>query len=198
MPRKLKNPFKRKPVPQPNSVDNPVPGEQSNQTIEGPNKSQLVPYNEESAPLSIAFSASDPAQEPRPAAHNSSLGLNVLYEPPRTIDPIADIVFVHGLTGSSYTTWRHERTGLYWPKELLGKDLGDARILSFGYDADVVRLWNPASSNRVGNHAENLLGCLSRIRGRTESVSPLSITVQPRVVRKPYRKRCQPIDTSSS
>lgn len=190
--QKLKHLGKRKRGPQSNSEDDYIPREQSNQIIQGSSRLQSAASEEENAPPSVIASA------PPLAAEIPSLGLNVLYQPPRTIDPIADIVFVHGLTGDSYTTWRHEQTGVYWPKELLGKDLADARILSFGYDVDVVRFWNPASNNTVSNHAENLLGALSRIRGRTESVSPLSITLQLRVVRKSHGNRCQPADTLNS
>ena len=35
----------------------------------------------------------------------------------------------------------------YWPATLLSRDISDNRILSFGYDADVVNLWSPASQS---------------------------------------------------
>lgn len=50
----------------------------------------------------------------------------------------------------------------------------DARILAFGYDADVVNFWNPTSQNRTGNHAENMLGDLSGLREETDSVSTVT------------------------
>jgi len=80
-----------------------------------------------------------------------------------------DIVFVHGLRGNAYTTWLHEDTGIHWPSQLLYKDIPDARILTFGYDADVVNLWNPASVSRLTNHAENLVGDLVRRREFTNT-----------------------------
>ena len=80
------------------------------------------------------------------------------------------IVFIHGLTGDSYQTWLHERSNTYWPVHLLSKDIHRARIFKFGYDADVVNFWNPASQNRISNHAENLLGALVRYRERTDTV----------------------------
>ncbi|KAI8634401.1 hypothetical protein F5Y19DRAFT_210212 [Xylariaceae sp. FL1651] len=105
---------------------------------------------------------------------NGQLGLTILYEPPPGLAPAVDIVFVHGLTGNSYNTWcySNELDGIFdvhWPEHLLKVDIPDARILSFGYDADVVGLWNPASNNRVANHAENLLGDVTRLRERTNS-----------------------------
>lgn len=80
------------------------------------------------------------------------------------------IVFVHGLTGNTATTWLHEESGSYWPTALLTQDITDARILAFGYDADVVNFWSPASQNRVGNHAGNMLGGLTRLREKSKSV----------------------------
>lgn len=40
---------------------------------------------------------------------------------------------------------------------------------SYGYDADIVNFWNPASTNRLGNHAENLVGDLLGKRERTDT-----------------------------
>ena len=82
-----------------------------------------------------------------------------------------DIVFVHGLTGNTYTTWLHKKSSVHWPSHLLKQDIPDARILSFGYDADIVKLWNPASNGRLSNHAENMVGALVRKRERTDTES---------------------------
>jgi hypothetical protein len=62
---------------------------------------------------------------------------------------------------------------IHWPSALLGDDIEVARILSFGYDADVAQIWGPACQNRINNHAENMLGALARLRERTDSVSTL-------------------------
>ena len=51
----------------------------------------------------------------------------------------------------------------------MNQDVRDARILAFNYDADVVHFWNPASQNRISNHAENLLDTLSRLRENTKA-----------------------------
>ena len=82
-----------------------------------------------------------------------------------------DIVFVHGLTGNAYNTWLHKDTRVHWPSELLRQDIPDARILSFGYDADIVNFWNPVSNSRLSNHAENMVGDLVRKRERTNTES---------------------------
>lgn len=110
--------------------------------------------------------------EPAPIldANGANLGLKVVYEPRMPTSPNIDIVFVHGLTGSSYHTWRHTGTGIYWPSDLLYNEIPQARVAVFGYDADIVGFWNPASNNRISNHAQNLLGALARLRDRTTTV----------------------------
>ncbi|KAI3393016.1 hypothetical protein diail_4895 [Diaporthe ilicicola] len=65
------------------------------------------------------------------------LGLTVLYTPEpgqRTVD----IIFIHGLGGTSVRTWCRNRDPSYlWPKHWLPDeaDLSTARILTFGYHA---------------------------------------------------------------
>ena len=104
-----------------------------------------------------------------------NLGLKTLSLPSEASRPDVDIVFVHGLTGNSHSTWFHEKRQIHWPTALLGRSLGDegvnARIFAFGYDANVVNLMGPASRNRIGNHAINLLGALARRRETSTSVS---------------------------
>ncbi|SLM34305.1 P-loop containing nucleoside triphosphate hydrolase [Lasallia pustulata] len=97
------------------------------------------------------------------------LGLGVLHEPSNPPAAVVDIVFVHGLTGAPANTWLHTASGMYWPATLLSRDVPNSRILSFGYDADVVKFWNPTSQNRVGNHALNMLGGLTRLREKSDT-----------------------------
>jgi len=56
----------------------------------------------------------------------------------------ADIVFVHGLKGGSVKTWRQMdsdvgETSDCWPKDWLASDFPNARILSIGYNSDILR-----------------------------------------------------------
>ena len=56
-------------------------------------------------------------------------------------EPVADIIFIHGLGGGSRKTWSYgPEQSLFWPKEWLQRDseFKDVRIHSFGYDSDWV------------------------------------------------------------
>ena len=74
-----------------------------------------------------------------------------------------------GLTGQAYNTWWHKECNVYWPKDLLSNDLPSCRILTFGYDADIIHIWKQKSTARLGNHAEALVGDLARQRIDTDS-----------------------------
>jgi hypothetical protein len=80
------------------------------------------------------------------------------------------IVFVHGVTGHREHTWSTGKDTRAWPETLLPEVLPDARILSFGYDATVVGLRSGISSNRLGDHAKNLLASLAIHRDDDKSV----------------------------
>lgn len=102
-----------------------------------------------------------------PVGESDNYGIRTLYD--GGTEACVDIVFVHGLTGNPYNTWLHKESGIHWPSKLLRQDLPDTRILSFGYDADIVNFWNPASNSRLSSHAENLVGELVRERERTDT-----------------------------
>ena len=104
---------------------------------------------------------------PVPISEGQNYGIKELHDGGTKAS--TDIVFVHGLTGNSYSTWLHKDAKVHWPSELLKQDIPDARILGFGYDADVISFWNPASNSRLSNHAENMVGALVRKRERTNT-----------------------------
>jgi hypothetical protein len=65
-----------------------------------------------------------------------SFGLNVIYTPQNGHK--ADIVFIHGLGGTSKGTWTKSKDPeLFWPLKFLAlePDIRLARILTFGYNA---------------------------------------------------------------
>lgn len=65
------------------------------------------------------------------------LGLKVIHRPPG--DRKVDIVFIHGLGGTSRMTWsKNHNPEFFWPLKLLPfePDINEARILTFGYNAN--------------------------------------------------------------
>ncbi|KFY32215.1 hypothetical protein V493_00408, partial [Pseudogymnoascus sp. VKM F-4281 (FW-2241)] len=71
-------------------------------------------------------------------------------------DATIDICFVHGLTGNRDSTWTASEQSMPWPTTLLPPKLPRARLLTWGYDAYVVR-FSVTSKNRLIDHANNLL-----------------------------------------
>ncbi|KAH7329701.1 hypothetical protein B0I35DRAFT_404883 [Stachybotrys elegans] len=93
-----------------------------------------------------------------------SYGLKNCHDP---VNAIVDVVFVHGLTGNRETTWTDKASDVFWPAHLLKNDTPNARIMTFGYDADVVHFWSMASQNRIRDHAVNLVNALAQLRERS-------------------------------
>ena len=89
--------------------------------------------------------------------HADPLGLSVVYDPKATRS--ADIIFVHGLGGTSYQTWSKNRDQeLFWPGRWLplDSDISTARILSFGYNAYFMST-GPSSVLNISDFAKDLL-----------------------------------------
>lgn len=100
-------------------------------------------------------------------------GIKVFYEPK---DPDVDIVFIHGLTGDRERTWTHPTNGICWPRDILPQSLPGARILTFGYDAYVVRARDHVASIDIAHHANDFLNCLANERMDSKSAKrPLII-----------------------
>lgn len=105
-------------------------------------------------PQSQSLSQQPPAQYDR---RQDPQGLTTLYTPPSL--PSADIIFIHGLGGSSQATWcKNHDLDLFWPSKWLplDTDIGTARIFSFGYDAPFL---SPQKGGvmGIGDFAKDLL-----------------------------------------
>ncbi|KAL8366692.1 hypothetical protein RB595_010516 [Gaeumannomyces hyphopodioides] len=107
-----------------------------------------------------------PSESPPPAPLFPD-GVKVLHDCP---DATVDICFVHGLTGNRDSTWTADGQSTPWPGTLLSQKLENARILTYGYDAYVLRR-SAASSNRLNDHATNLLNDLTTDRTSCEARS---------------------------
>lgn len=115
----------------------------------------------------------EPVSTEPPPAPTFPYGIRVWYDCP---DAAVDICFVHGLTGDRERTWTADGQSIPWPQALLPPKLDRARILTYGYDAYVVRK-SVASSNRLIDHATNLLVDLASDRDLCNATSRALIFV---------------------
>lgn len=95
-------------------------------------------------------------------------GVKVLHDCP---DAALDVCFIHGLAGNRDTTWTVPGQLHPWPKTLLPKKLQNARILTYGYDAYVVRRGGVTGTSRLIDHALNLLHDLTADRAACNASS---------------------------
>ena len=70
---------------------------------------------------------------------------------------LLSIIAVHGLNGDPTNTWKHPANNHFWLQHSLPLDVKGARVLNYGYNADVV-FGN--STADVWDHAKDLLGSL--------------------------------------
>ncbi|KAG8846226.1 hypothetical protein FRB91_001059, partial [Serendipita sp. 411] len=86
-------------------------------------------------------------------------------------DPIVDIISIHGLDGHREQSWTAD-DGTMWLRDLLPEDIPNARILSYGYDADT-RSFSRTSTQNIFRHAEAFAEDLSRLRRTADSKRPI-------------------------
>ncbi|KAM5374848.1 hypothetical protein ACJZ2D_006192 [Fusarium nematophilum] len=84
----------------------------------------------------------------------SRLGITVLYEGRGPI--AADVVFVHGLGGTSLGTWSVDRT--VWPRDFLKEKIPNARIMTWGYKNDPIHFFSRdgQSQQSILSHSRDL------------------------------------------
>jgi hypothetical protein len=92
------------------------------------------------------------------------------------------IIFIHGLTGNRHDTWTKnvgKRNECFWPQDLLAEDIPNARIATWGYDADIVHglPFHAVSTNTLQQHSGNLCGHLANLRSASEHRHPIIFIV---------------------
>ncbi|MCJ1394832.1 hypothetical protein MMC18_007712 [Xylographa bjoerkii] len=97
----------------------------------------------------------------------SALGLKILQG---GIDPIADIVAIHGLNGHREKTWTASNN-ILWLRDLLPTRMPNVRIMTWGYDSRThsTEARNPISMQRLHDHADTLISDLVLERALTSS-----------------------------
>ncbi|KAN0120203.1 ankyrin [Hyaloscypha variabilis] len=78
--------------------------------------------------------------------------------------PTVDIVAIHGLNGGRWSTWTYKakgKTDVMWLQDLLPDKLPQARVMTFGYNADMI---NNYSTSNIRDHARKLLSMLRNKR----------------------------------
>lgn len=107
-------------------------------------------------------------------------GLTIIYEP--NTPPYLDIIFVHGLGGSSLATWCHNHDPeFFWPYQWLPHEPGiqGARISSFGYDSNFGST-RPSPVSGVGDFAKSLLQSLKFAKdGNLEEANIGEVNIPP-------------------
>jgi len=95
------------------------------------------------------------------------------------------VIFVHGLFGNPTKTWtkvpppdrKKQTENVFWPADLLPKVLPEARIWTWGYDADVHKFGSQSSHNTIEEHASNLLTDIAGLVRRSPNNMPIIFVV---------------------
>ncbi|CCA75798.1 hypothetical protein PIIN_09786, partial [Serendipita indica DSM 11827] len=107
-------------------------------------------------------SADATSSRPSTSKHRSKADDLDFLELASGTDPIVDIVAIHGLDGHREKTWSTKKS-ILWLRDLLPTDLSNARVLSYGYDADT-RSLGCVSTQTMRRHADGFARALARKR----------------------------------
>lgn len=91
-------------------------------------------------------------------------GMFILSDKAENEAGVVDIIAIHGLNGHYLNTWTTSKAGVEcnWLKNLLPKQIPNARIMSFGYNSSVQFSKSTAG---IGSFAEELLEAIMSWRG---------------------------------
>jgi len=83
---------------------------------------------------------------------------------------------VHGLNGHREKSWTDSESNILWLRDLLPLQLPNARVLTFGYDADTLKLSPGVSQLGLNDHAASLVAELLRVRAEPEVIRPYDLS----------------------
>ncbi|KAF5373437.1 hypothetical protein D9615_009492 [Tricholomella constricta] len=78
------------------------------------------------------------------------------------------IVAIHGLNGDREASWTASGNNILWLRDLLAPGIPNARILTYGYDANTSGAWS--THQTVPRHADDLLAKLAIYRELTNTI----------------------------
>lgn len=126
------------------------------------------PLDRQSSELRVIASHVQRPVSPNPTSVENPLGLTLVYCPP---NPIYDLIFIHGLGGTSRGTWAYERDPRnFWPP-WLAEDIGlsSCRTFTFGYNAAFAAQYSSAG---ILDFAKDLLFRMKTFSGESREDGP--------------------------
>jgi hypothetical protein len=118
--------------------------------------------------LRVLASRIDRPISPNAASTDNPLGLTLVHCPP---NPLFDLIFVHGLGGTSKGTWSYERDQRHFWPPWLADDIGlsACRTFTFGYNAAFAAQYSSAG---ILDFAKDLLFRMKTFSGESRDDGP--------------------------
>lgn len=127
-----------------------------------------VHFGHQGSELRELASRIDRSVSPNVASTENPLGLTLVHCPP---NPLFDLIFVHGLGGTSKGTWSYERDQRHFWLPWLADDisLSACRTLTFGYNAAFAAQYSSAG---ILDFAKDLLFRMKTFSGESRDDGP--------------------------
>jgi hypothetical protein len=77
----------------------------------------------------------------------------------------SSVVAVTGLAGHAFGSWRSRETHKMWLKDFLPKDIGNIRIMTYGYDSSLI---GPETNARLIDYRRNFIQQLKNSRSSAQ------------------------------